>query len=395
MKDIYKHMNSQNILKFFGSKLDISIDNSEFYDYQIDSNGSDYDKDVIDFDTLIDYNSLTLTSDCITGTTLNGIKPWSIPINNQYQEYDCNFLIRRRTEEGWTLDFVFNRESNEWLSGSTFYYWGISGETVQRNFADNNLSFSFTDDGRIKWESYRYSGVCDTTSGYTESFYVSSGQTPVLCSDGTSSDFNITIVFDRYNYYQGCDIENEGGWNDMIGQYVIDYTGNTGSTTTQIVTGNTITNDFEDWVTGATITTNYIERLNKKWSSERSKRLGILKIYLNGRPIYKIDNWEEVIPSKRESENEIIQMWGGGVGGFLNIHTGTTEFNIKQIKYFEEPLDFVNIRHHYLTVIKPNFEINECNQDCEDDLYGFLSNILFLEDGEDFYITENNNIILY
>jgi hypothetical protein len=27
-------MNSQNILKFYGSKLDIKLDSSEFYDYE-------------------------------------------------------------------------------------------------------------------------------------------------------------------------------------------------------------------------------------------------------------------------------------------------------------------------------------------------------------------------
>ncbi len=57
--------------------------------------------------------------------------------------------IRKRTEKGWTLDFVFNRDGIDWSGGTTFYYWGISGETEQENYADNNLSFSFTDDGRV------------------------------------------------------------------------------------------------------------------------------------------------------------------------------------------------------------------------------------------------------
>ena len=36
MKDIYLNMNSQNILKFYGTRLDAKLDSSEFYDYEID-----------------------------------------------------------------------------------------------------------------------------------------------------------------------------------------------------------------------------------------------------------------------------------------------------------------------------------------------------------------------
>ena len=64
-------------------------------------------------------------------------------------------------------------------------------------FCDNNLSFSFTDDGRIAWKTIRYTGYCETISGYTTESYISSGQTGVLCSGGTSNDFNITITFKR------------------------------------------------------------------------------------------------------------------------------------------------------------------------------------------------------
>ncbi len=295
-------------------------------------------------------------------------------ISRSYEIENGDSDIRRRTEKGWTLDFVFDRNDIGWSGGTTFYYWGISGETNQSYYADNNLSFKFTNDGRIKWNSFRYSGNCDSTSGYTESYYISSGQTPVLCTGGTSSDFNVTITFDRYKHYQDCDIENEGGWNDLIrGPYPISSTGNTGSTTTQITTGYTIINNYTDWITGATGTTEFIEVLNKKWFNEKQKRLGVLKIYLNGKRIYKLDDWEEVIPSLRNSENKIVQKWGGGTTAYNTIHTGTTQFEIKSIKYFEEPLDFIHVNHHYLTSIKPNFSINECADDCVDTIIGLIT----------------------
>jgi len=36
-------MNTQNILKYYGSKLDVKLDHSEFYDYQISKTELDYD----------------------------------------------------------------------------------------------------------------------------------------------------------------------------------------------------------------------------------------------------------------------------------------------------------------------------------------------------------------
>ena len=370
MKDIYIIMNRQNILNFYGSKFNLKLDSSELYDFELGKTAIDYNTDVLDLTNEITYTGLTINSSCYSGFTT----PWALPINELYTGHTCDFTIKRRTEKGWTLDFVFDRNNIGWSGGTTFYYWGISGETNQLYYADNNLSFKFTNDGRIKWDSYRYSGNCDATSGYTESYYISSGQTPVLCSGGTSSDFNVTITFDRYKHYQDCDIENEGGWNDLIrGPHPISSTGNTGSTTTQITTGYTIINNYTDWITGATGTTEFIEVLNKKWFNERQKRLGVLKIYLNGKRIYKLDNWEEVIPSLRNSENDIVQKWGGGTTAYNTIHTGTTLFEIKQVKYFEEPLDFIHVNHHYLTSIKPNYSITECSDDCVDTIIGLIT----------------------
>lgn len=391
MKDIYRNMNRQNILNFYGSKLDLRLDSSELYDFQI-SNDIDYDMNLLDLSNEIDYTGLTIDSSCHTNFTT----PWSLPINERYTGHTCDFTIRRRTEKGWTLDFVFNKENIPWSGGTTFYYWGISGETEQSYYADNNLSFSFTDDARIKWESYHYSGLCDNVSGYSESYYITSGQTPVLCSGGTSSDFNITITFDRYKHYENCDIENEGGWNDLIrGPYPISYTGSsTGTTTTQIITGYTITNSL-DVLTGATPTYEYVEKLNREWSFEKQKRLGTLKIYLNGNLIYKLKDWEEIIPSLRESDNPIIQVWGGGTSGIQSIHTGNTEFNLYQVKYFEEPLNFLNVKHHYRTSIKPNYNIVECNEDCVESLTGFHSNGILTESGEYIFTENNGDILLY
>ena len=365
-------MYSQNILKFFGSKLDLKLDSSELYDYEIGKTDDDYDIEVLDFSTPITYSTLIIDSDCLTGGTVNDIKPWIHIINTGITEENCEFTIRRRTEKGWTLNFVFSRDNVEWSGGSTFYYWGISGETDPANYLDNNLSFSFTDDGRIKWEAIHYSGYCGE-SGYTGTSYTVSGQTPILCTGGTAEDFVITITFDRYKYYDDCDLVNAGGVNDLI-------------------TGYTVTNIL-DVLTGATEDFALVEQLNKSWIEERNSRLGILKIYLNGRPVYKLSDWEEIIPSLRESENQIVQIFGGGTIESGGIHEGVSEFNLKYVQYFEEPLNFIRVMFNYLVSIKPFFNLQECDGTGVDNPELFINAIL-TEDGE-FLTTEDGYILIY
>lgn len=488
MKDIYKRMNTQNILKFYGTKLDVRLDNSEYYDYEIAKLDDDYNKDVLDLSTPITYTGLTINTnltnfDCvkstillaednvsdlisgyiysglsftldyenfvnhfgsnyintildsnrykftllpgethyfkiisynspltpnlppldvyseseiISGFTTNvyncrkniinpldccpqspklGAKPWAFKFNEGLGSDNCSPILKRRTEKGWTLDFIFNRENLDWSVGSTFYYTGVRGENDQYNYADNNLSFQFTSDRRIKWVAHHYSGYCGTNS-YEEDFYVASGQTPQLCTIDPEKDFNITIVFDRYKRYTDCNLENDGGWNDMIGYRINPYQDleYTAVTSTQLAV----------WDEN--------EVLSKQWADEQQRRLGTLKIYLNGRPIYKLENWEEVIPSDRGVQ-PFIQSWGGGTGLMNNIHSGVCCFNMKSIKYYEEPLDFVHVRHNFITR-QNQYDFFICGIDCEDDLIGYFENGLLSEDSTQL-ITENDDIVLY
>lgn len=291
-------------------------------------------------------------------------------------EYDTPW-IKKRTEQGWTADFVFNRQGLGWNQGSVFYYWGISGETISSNYADNNLSFQFTKDGRICWKSLRYYPDSEIT-GYTENYELTSGQTPTLCIDGTSEDFNVTITFKRYKTLKDCDLDNLGGLNDLVL-----------SLTPDISSGSL---NYTNWVTGDTLNYFAIEKLNKKWFNERPSRLGTLKIYLNGNPIYKLENFEEIIPSQRESENILIQSWGGGTTGIEGIHTGTTEFNLKNIQYYEKPLDFLSVQSHYKNEIKPNFNIIECEVPCSQKITMYEPEAILYADG-DYILTQNNSII--
>ena len=487
MKDIYKRMNTQNILKFYGTKLDVKLDSSEYYYYELTKIDDDYNKDVLDLSTPITYTGLTINTnltdfDCIRSTIrlaednlsdlisgyvysglsftvdymdfvnhfgdnyvntilesnwfkftlltgekhyfrivsfnsnkiinspLNGyteeqiisgfttdvyncrqnivdsdacceqtpkldIKPWAINFNQGNGDDNCSPTLKRRTEKGWTLDFIFNRNNFPWGAGSVFYYIGVRGEDDVFNYSDNNLSFQFTNDRRIKWVAHRYTGYCETNE-FQQDFYISSGQTPQLCTIDDEKDFNVTIVFDRYKRYTDCNLENDGGWNDMKGFRINPYEDS-------LVTGVTST-QLSVWDEN--------EVLTKKWSDEQQRRLGTLKIYLNGRPIYKLENWEEVIPSERGVQ-PFIQSWGGGTGLMNNIHNGICCFNIKSIKYYEEPLDFIHVRHNFITR-QNQYDFYLCGTNCEDDLIALVENGLLTEDSI-LIITENDDIVLY
>ena len=318
-------MNTQNILKYYGSKLDIKLDGSEFYDYELSSIPNDYNTDVLNIDVPIIYTSMTINE------TSTAFSPYTVTVP--------------RTEKGWTIDLIFNRNGLPWWLGEVFYYLGVINDDNPENYADNNLSFGFTEDGCITWEAIHYSGACDPISGYTESYYIASGQTPQLCSNGLHDNFNISIVFDRYYRYTDCQVLNEGGIYDLI-------------------TGATLNNDPLNVMTGDTPDYTYTEILNKKWYDERYKRLGVLKIYLNGNPIYSLPNWEEIIPSNR-GVTPFMELWGSGTPLMRGIHFGTCYFKIKSIKYYIEPLDFVHVKQLYLSENKPNFNIIECNPDCK------------------------------
>lgn len=275
----------------------------------------------------------------------NITKPTIYEIDNVYSYDDGMFDVRSRTEWGWTLDFIFSGYSG--TTGNTFFYLGLLDEFDVPNYIDNNLSFDFTVDGRVRWKKMSYSNPCLT--GHTT--IEVTDKTPVLCPDGISSDFNITIVFERNLKYDGCcEMLNEGGENDLF-------------------TGWTLSNPYEY----VSVTTGQTEphiaqhttiwTINPKWYKERFKRLGTLKIYLNGRVIYKMKNWEEVIPTHRQSINKLVQSWGGGTTGSGGIHNGINPFVIKRIAYYEVPLKFVDVRNNYLE-LSSIYDITECRYDC-------------------------------
>jgi hypothetical protein len=258
-------------------------------------------------------------NDCCNVQVLN-IKPYAYQINNDF----CTNTIKRRTEKGWTLMFKFNRENVIWYNKNIFYYLGVRGDDNPENYGDNNLSFGFDENGCITWQAIRYKFECNSgTTGYTETYYIDSGKTEQT-NVNYSDDFDVTIIFERNIYLNNPD--KNGGYLDMV-QNV--------RTTTP----------FLDFVSGATPECTYDELLSQKWYESEEFRKGTLKIYLNGKLFYKIDNWVEIIPANRGVQ-PFIQSWGAGTENMNDIHNGACCFKIKNIKYIEEPISYMFIQNN-------------------------------------------------
>lgn len=298
-------MNTQSILNFYNNKLSLALDNSEFYDIELVQNNERFYEPIM-YQIPIEYETL------IYDLSISGLT-------------NTSALIRNRTENGWTIDMTINRNNINWYENNYFYYLGLSGSTEELNYADNNLLFEFTENKTIKWTKIHYSGTCGTNT-YEESYYTLTGETPSIFFDEPDKDFKVTITFKRYYTLEDCDLENMGGINDLIINKIL-------------------LNDINDVINSEEPEYEYEYRLNQKWFNERNYRLGVLKIYINGHLIYIKNNWEEIIP-RSVDDFPFVQLLGGGID-VTNEYFSESMFNIKNVKYYEEPLNFILIKHNH------------------------------------------------
>lgn len=321
-----------------------------------------------------------LTGTCCPVETKLSNLPWVYQTDHGSGTGNCEPFIERRPISGWTIDYVFNRNGLPW-EDVVFFYKGVRDEYDPEYYLDNNMSFGFTSDGRIKFQSMRYSGYCETVSGWTEYGYVYSGQTQPLCDNGVLDDFNITISFERDYVYEGCQLPNEGGWNDLI------HTGQTSGEASTIIV---------EWPA---------EQLSSIWLEERWKRMGKLKIYHNGRPlqidvppptvrnlrilpVYEVDNFEELILSDRGFQ-PFTHAVGGGVTGSGGLHDSVCCYDIRYASYFEDPMNALYIRDRYLDYTKPTFDITECWEDCIDNLSRYITDAVLTDDVLYYLLTDD------
>lgn len=193
----------------------------------------------------------------------------------------------------------------------------------------NNIAFKLCGDPKnpsIGVKVLRFTGGCETTgtctsgqtylTGYTIDEYCSPPIYPRCQKENPSwldleHWFQVDVTWSRYTDFDYCDLKYFGGLADITEIKPLDSLAN--NTVNLIQPPLTHTNEF-----GETIE---IVNLNQKWLEEKKYRLGRLKIYVNGKPIYTLENFEEVIPRALNTDKEkqlgvpFNISWGGGTQG--------------------------------------------------------------------------------
>lgn len=124
-------MNNQNILKFFGSRLDIKLDSSEYYDYELSKIEGDYNTDVLDFSAPIIYDSLKV-DDSLENFSAFTFTIKLVEVDNRVNDpnyiysgltviFDYNDFVSHFDTTGYTYSHII-------LNNNIYTYTGILGE---------------------------------------------------------------------------------------------------------------------------------------------------------------------------------------------------------------------------------------------------------------------------
>lgn len=188
--------------------------------------------------------------------------------------------------------------------------------------------------------------LCDTGSTYVTGYTVDEYCSPLginyYCEGTDYVDKEhwvyLSFVFERPTTYDVCELLYRGGLGPVV-RY--EYSASLYNNSVSLIEPP-VTNGEEDPYELPVV------QLNEEWLDELSYRLGKLKVYLNGRLFFIIDNFEEVIPRPLNTEREkqigvpFNISWGGGTQGlrenlvFSGCPTGLTNNYIQDPQLFPD-----------------------------------------------------------
>jgi hypothetical protein len=278
----------------------------------------------------------------------------------------------------------------------------------------NNISFKLCGDPKnpgIGVKVLRFTGECITTgttttgtgTTFVTGYTIQEWCTPPIysyCENVNPAFINqehwflLDVVWERYTYLDECDLWYRGGLGDITEEkYLESLANNTAVLIAPPYTNNKKESEKIDLV-----------NLNYKWIEDKNFRNGRLKIYVNGKKIYTIEDFEEVIPRALNTDKEkqlgvpFNISWGGGTQGLhenltfsscsaltanyiqdpecfpTSILSGTTlsglttnillekefggtfEGGISQFRMYVEPITSSEIRHNF-NVLKNKFSL--------------------------------------
>lgn len=124
--------------------------------------------------------------------------------------------------------------------------------------------------------------------------------------------FQIDAVWERYSWFDDCDLWYRGGLGEITKKLYLEGLANNSMSLI------TVPYTRPDSDGGERIE---IVNLNEKWLVEKDYRKGRLKIYINGKFFWSIENFEEIIPRALNTDKEkqvgvpFNISWGGGTQG--------------------------------------------------------------------------------
>jgi len=200
----------------------------------------------------------------------------------------------------------------------------------------------------------RYTGGCETTgscsttgitytTGYTITDYCSPNGIYDFCSNDNPAYlqeehwFQINVIWERNTWLDTCDLWYRGGLGDITKFEYLDSLSNNSVALIKppITSGEEIAQKIE------------IVKLNEKWLLDKDYRMGKIKIYINGKLFYTINDFEEIIPRGLDTVKErqvgvpFNISWGGGT---QSLHENLTfsACTLPNGPYIQDPECFPN-----------------------------------------------------
>jgi len=310
----------------------------------------------------------------------------------------------------------------------------------------NSLALKFSGDPKnpilcvriLRWIANCVSGACNSgvtyVTGYTIQEYCTTKGINYLCEDTNYIDYEhwvqIDLTYERYSWYDYCDLLYLGGLGDVTKNM---FTATTANKSITMIEPPTTHLDVP-------LVEREVVKLTDKWLLDKKYRDGRLKLYVNGKLFETFENIEELIPRGLETEREkqlgvpLNISWGGGTQGLRENLTfsgcptsltgntyqqdpecfpnndlsgttysglstnilieqnfaGTFDGSISQFRFYVEPLSSDEVKHNW-RILRNKFDL--LNPDCPDCNY-VPTPVYLLTQDFDFVLTQNDNNII-
>jgi len=312
---------NKNIFFYMGTRAE-----DKFYhpaDYTLSGSASGYTpvtSGLTDLSTSACYNSAITNSTCVT----------VYPKTGTTTEHIINYFSRPKISEQ-TIQNPIKDPLYDSMSNSLAIMF--SGNPLNPNICVRVLYFT---------GSCITTGSCFNTgltysSGYTVSTYCSSKGIYDTCTGTTFVEYPhwvlIDATFERNSYYDDCDLLWRGGLGDIsYSAFTATAANNSISLVRPPITHDNISPAMEE-----------IININREFLDQKSDRIGKLKISVNGKPFFVLNNFEEIIPrplnTKRERQVGVPfnLSWGGGTQGLRENLTFSAQTSGGTWTYQQDP----------------------------------------------------------